>query len=656
MRFLFAILLSSLVFDNCHAQSFQLEGDLIHIKASESEAPLYSFDWKLIYAQSNRISVKDRLGSFKVKFKRKRKGKAGVVSLVDSQTVLLKSDQADIKIQLKARKHHSIQLLLSSIQKCNHWHISFIRMNSEKIYGGGIQFSNYSDYKRTIVNLAQENGIGRGGGSISKWAALAGIRVEPSATYCPMSSISSSAGRSFSWNDYAYSEVELSSDHITFDILDDSVIFELTEPFHPINKQKLQPYELPEWSLGTIVGMQGGTEKVLHKLKVLLDAGVKIDALWIQDWVGKQATSFGSRLRWVWQLDTLHYNQFNRFKDQLNQRDIKLLGYINPFFAANGHYVEEGISKGYFLTEKGQTRSFEFGGIEGYMIDLFNADAYSWMKQIIQLNMVDQGFSGWMADFAEWYPIDDASELTIEALKKHNEYPVLWARLNQEIIVENPTKELFFFNRSGGKGTENFSAMMWAGDQMVDYSAEDGLGSVFDAYLSAAHSELPLIHSDVGGYTSVKKPIIRYYIRSEKLLKDWMLLEAFTPVFRTHEGLLPEDNIQVYSNPKMAQSFKVFSDINRKMRPYFEKLMLQQSESGRAIFGSIDRNKFNLSELVPGFSVGEQIMILNQRVPINFTSLQNAGWKFVNTSGAIIDQPSESDLIIVAIKDLKWGK
>ena len=43
---------------------------------------------------------------------------------------------------------------------------------------------------------------------------------------------------------------------------------------------------------------------------------------------------------------------------------------------------------------------------------------------------------------------------TINEIKKHNEYPVLWAKLNYEIIKENLDKELFFFNRSGGKSTQ----------------------------------------------------------------------------------------------------------------------------------------------------------------------------------------------------------
>ena len=38
-------------------------------------------------------------------------------------------------------------------------------------------------------------------------------------------------------------------------------------------------------------------------------------------------------------------------------------------------------------------------------------------KNIIQTNLVDQGFSGWMADFAEWYPMSGDAEFIIDDLK-----------------------------------------------------------------------------------------------------------------------------------------------------------------------------------------------------------------------------------------------
>ena len=63
------------------------------------------------------------------------------------------------------------------------------------------------------------------------------------------------------------------------------------------------------------------------------DAGAQIDAVWIQDWVGKRQTKYGSRLNWTWQLDTIQYPAFKNFKEELTKKNIKLLGYVNPFFA-----------------------------------------------------------------------------------------------------------------------------------------------------------------------------------------------------------------------------------------------------------------------------------------------------------------------------------
>lgn len=43
--------------------------------------------------------------------------------------------------------------------------------------------------------------------------------------------------------------------------------------------------------------------------------------------------------------------------------------------------------------------------------------------------------------------------------------------------------------------------------------------------------------------------------RSEELLLRWMELSAFTPVFRTHEGNLPDKGAQVYSNERTLAHF-----------------------------------------------------------------------------------------------------
>jgi alpha-glucosidase len=39
---------------------------------------------------------------------------------------------------------------------------------------------------------------------------------------------------------------------------------------------------------------------MLDKLQQCLDNGVKVSAIWIQDWAGKIVTSFGYRVFWNW--------------------------------------------------------------------------------------------------------------------------------------------------------------------------------------------------------------------------------------------------------------------------------------------------------------------------------------------------------------------
>tara|TARA_Y100001968_G_C19429246_1_gene756065 strand:- start:532 stop:2511 length:1980 start_codon:yes stop_codon:yes gene_type:complete len=627
----------------------------ISIRELYSKKELFVIDWENVYFQNSSLKVKEKLGSFHLCFKESKPIDGFTISKYDKQAIVWTKGNQEIQLKIGTNNSGKLELTIWSNFKTNHWHIPFKRGDLERIYGGGIQFSKYKHYNKSIKNLTQENGIGRGGGSISKWTSLAGVAGESDATYCPLPNFHTSLNRSFSWNDFAYSEVEFSNDFITFNIFDQIVTFTLgydssINEVHKINSPL--PYELPLWSLGTILGVQGGTQEVKEKLNKVLDAQVKVNALWIQDWVGKQPTKFGSRLKWTWQLDNSHYPDFEKFKSELMQKDIKILGYVNPFFAEQGPYLKEGISNHYFIEKDGIPIKFKFGGIKGYMVDLFSTAAYSWMKQIIQLNLVNQGFSGWMADFGEWYPIRTNSENTINEIKKHNEYPVLWAKLNYEIIKENLDKELFFFNRSGGKSTQKYSSMMWAGDQMVDYTIEDGLGSVFDAYLSSAYSGLPIIHSDVGGYTSVKKTLLKNSIRKEKLLKDWMLLEAFTPVFRTHEGLLPEENIQIYSDSLVIQAFKTFSTINHALLPYFKQLIKERNETGKPIFSEIIHTIKGFETTNPGFCVGSQIMIIHQLEKEDFKSLINEGWKFVDNSGSIKEKPSINNKIIVAIKDL----
>ncbi|WP_366545420.1 TIM-barrel domain-containing protein, partial [Salmonella enterica] len=86
----------------------------------------------------------------------------------------------------------------------------------------------------------------------------------------------------------------------------------------------------------------------------------------------------------------------------------------------------------------------------------------------------------------------------------HNAWPALWAKCNYEALQETgKLGEILFFMRAGYTGSQKYSTMMWAGDQNVDWSLDDGLASVVPAALSLAMTGHGLHHSDIGGYTTL---------------------------------------------------------------------------------------------------------------------------------------------------------
>jgi alpha-glucosidase len=119
------------------------------------------------------------------------------------------------------------------------------------------------------------------------------------------------------------------------------------------------------------------------------------------------------------------------------------------------------------------------------------------------------------------------------------------------------------------------------GDQMVNWGKNDGIKSVMNMTLSSAFSGIALNHSDIGGYTTVTLPIIKA-VRKPQLLNRWSELNVFSPVFRTHEGVKPDKNIQVYSNPEEVIKFAFYGKLHFQLKPYLKTLVKEAHETGIA--------------------------------------------------------------------------
>jgi len=129
--------------------------------------------------------------------------------------------------------------------------------------------------------------------------------------------------------------------------------------------------------------------------------------------------------------------------------------------------------------------------------------------------------------------------------------------------------------RAGGPGSQRFCPLMWAGDQNVDWSVDDGLPSVIPAALSLGLSGHGLHHSDIGGYTTL------YGMqRTKELFMRWAELAALTVFMRTHEGNRPLDNWQFDSDDETLAHLAAMTSFHKVLKPYLEYVVSENSALG----------------------------------------------------------------------------
>jgi alpha-glucosidase len=222
----------------------------------------------------------------------------------------------------------------------------------------------------------------------------------------------------------------------------------------------------------------------------------------------------------------------------------------------------------------------EISDFSAALVDLTNPEARAWMKEIIKDNLISGGVSGWMADFGEGLPYDAVLHSGESAASYHNRYPEEWAELNREAIREAGREDdAVFFNRSGYTKSPKYSTLFWLGDQLVSWDEHDGIKSAVTSMLTSGLSGYSLQHSDIGGYTAIDNPLLKYH-RTKELLMRWTELAAFTVVFRTHEGNRPEDNHQFYSDGESLRHFDRFAKVYEAWKPYRAELVREAAETG----------------------------------------------------------------------------
>ncbi|MBE5897066.1 MAG: alpha-glucosidase [Lachnospiraceae bacterium] len=398
----------------------------------------------------------------------------------------------------------------------------------------------------------------------------------------------------------AYSEFDFTkADKMTLYFQEPPVIIsESADSFEDLSEKETEllgrQVALPDWLYeGGIIAMQDwivdgkdtkegfdGCGNIDRKLAKLDEAGVKVNGVWCQDWCGCRCTGFGYQVMWNWRYDEKQYANLPAKIKEWNAREVKFLGYINPFIALEKDIYEEAKAKGYCVKDKdGNDYLVTITTFPAAMVDFTNPEAYEWYKNLIKKNMIGIGMGGWMADFGEYLPIDAVLYSGEDAAELHNRWPAIWAKLNREAIEESgKLGEVFFFTRAGHTETIKYSTMMWTGDQHVDWSVDDGMPSVIPATLSLAMSGYGITHSDVGGYTTIMN-----MTRSKELLLRWTEMNAFSPIFRSHEGNQPSRDVQLCDDDELLAQLARFTQIHVGLTGYIKSLVKKQNDKGTPV-------------------------------------------------------------------------
>jgi len=464
--------------------------------------------------------------------------------------------------------------------------------HDERCYGCGEQMSYFNLRGRNFPIWTSEPGVGRDKSTYITWRSDVENKAGgdyfntnyPQPTYISTKRyylhIDSTAYADFDFRNEAFHELQV------WEIPRQIRIEEASE--YPELLEKLTAYfgrqpKLPNWIYnGLIIGVQGGSERSFGLLEKTLNKGIKVSAVWCQDWAGKRITSFGKRLQWDWKANDEMYPNLKDEVARLKKRNIRFMNYINPYLVNDGVLYQEGKAKGYFATKNdGSDYLVDFGEFYCGVVDFTNPDAYQWFKdEVIKKYTLDLNIDGWMADFGEYLPTDDIRLYNgVSPMIEHNHWPALWAKCNYDAVKEaGKLEEVVYFMRAGAAGSQKYCTLLWAGDQSVDFSIHDGLAAVICGSLSAGMLGCGLTHSDIGGYTSLFGNV-----RTKELFLRWAEMAVFTPVMRTHEGNRPEENFQYYEDEETMEALARLVDIYTELAPYTKALVKENADQGMPV-------------------------------------------------------------------------
>ena len=444
-----------------------------------------------------------------------------------------------------------------------------IRCEAESSFFGWGEQYNATDQRGERFDLfVQEQGIGRNGP-----VDIPTIAGHAHTTYYPMPYFLDARGFGMLFNTDYRTLVDLcaSDETVAWVEVESSAPLSATVITGPTPRDVVnalgarvgRPAKPPPWAWGLWIGSQGGRDAVLAEVDALEAANIDVSAVWAQDWTGPRMNAgggFGVQYRWV--ADDAHYPDLAGMIDELHTRGYRFLAYANPFVmpALPDHFDAMDAAGHLVMDDNGDTLLHPSPAGDASSPDLTNPAARDYVKSQLAAMVSDLGIDGWMADFAEWVPLEAHFADGSDPLAAHNRYPEAWHRLSREVMDElRPDGDWAVFSRSGWTGQQSVAQIVWCGDQEATFEAHDGLPTVVPCMLNLGLSGVPFVTHDIAGFSGGPS--------TKELYLRWIELGAFTPIMRTHEGNEKEANWSWEKDAETTDHLRYFAAVHAALEP-----------------------------------------------------------------------------------------
>lgn len=447
--------------------------------------------------------------------------------------------------------------------------------------GFGAQYNQTDQRGEAFALWVQEQGLGRNGTSL--------ISGDEHTTYFPMPWWVDWRGFGVMIDTPARTLVDLcaSDPEVAWIEVEDgapvdALVFHgpsVPEVIHALGDEVGRPSRPPDWAFSPWIAVQGGSAAVRAEVDALVDADIPFSAVWVQDWIGGRSwteTIYDLTYRWVPD-DTLYPDLADLVAELRADHDVRFLAYANPFVIRDLDHFAEMEAMGMLpRREDGSTYDFQVVFAPGTVADLTSSATVEYIQGFLRSAVSDYGVDGWMADFGEWLPTDAVLASGEDARLVHNLYPALWHRTSRAVMDElRPDGDWVIFTRSGWLRDHGHAQVVWIGDQEADFRPGDGLPTVVPALLNLGLSGIPFVTHDIAGYSGGPS--------TRELFMRWTELGAFTPIFRTHEGLMASVNWSWDRDAETTQHFRRFARIHEALRPELLALADHAAETSMPI-------------------------------------------------------------------------